>query len=414
MSYFAGLPAAHHRVPGRIAPLAITACTATSALGRGLKAHARALWEQRSGLRPNDFTCEPLPCWIGRVDGIEATTLPTALASLDSRNHRLAWLGLSEDGFADAAAAAIERHGADRVALVVGTSTASIGATEAAYANLEDGRFPAALDDPRLHAPHSLGLFLEAVLGSRGPCLTVSTACSSSAKIFAVGERLLRCGVADAVILGGVDSLCGSVLYGFASLELLSPEPCRPFAAERRGLSLGEAAGFALLERDGPSAAPRLLGYGESSDAYHMSSPHPEGLGARRAIEDALARAGLTADAVDYVNLHGTATAKNDAVEARVISALFGSSTRASSTKAWTGHCLGAAGILEAALSLIAIREGLVPGGLDVDAPDPACTPSFAFANESRALRVVLSNSFGFGGNNCTLIFAGGAAGGSA
>lgn len=391
-------------MPGRIPPLAITAHTATSALGRGRQAHAVALHSRRGGLRANDFTREPLACSIGRVDGLEDVVLPAGLGHLDSRNNRLAWLGLHADGFLDAARAAIERFDAGRVALVVGTSTASIGATEDAYAALVDGRFPPHLRESSLHTPHSLGLFLQALFGTRGPCLTVATACSSSAKIFAKAERLIRLGIVDAAILAGVDTLCGSVLYGFNSLELVSPEPCRPFDARRNGLSLGEAAGFALVERHGADA-PWLLGYGESSDAHHMSSPHPDGLGARLALADALARAGLSAADVDYINLHGTATPKNDAVEAALVGDVFPAATRAGSTKGWTGHTLGAAGIVEAVLTLLAMEHDLVPGTLNSDEPDPACGPQFAFDNETRAIRVAASNSFGFGGNNCTLVF---------
>lgn len=398
-------------MPSRIPPLVLTAYTATSALGRGREAHLSALRERRSGLRANDFTQGPLDCAIGRVDGVEDVALPAAYAEHDSRNNRLAWLGLGADGFLDAARACIERHGPGRVALVVGTSTASIGATEQAYRELDQGRFPSRLRTPMLHMPHSPGAFLEAALGTRGPCLTTATACSSSAKIFAKAERLLRLGVADAAVLAGVDTLCGSVLYGFNALELVAPEACRPFDAERRGLSLGEAAGFALLERDGDARAPRLLGYGESSDAWHMSTPHPEGLGARRALADALARAGLQPSEVDYVNLHGTATPKNDAVEAAVIADVFDASTRVSATKGWTGHTLGAAGIVESVLTLLAMEHDLVPGTLNSTTPDAACSASFAFANETREIRVALSNSFGFGGNNCTLAFGRGRTG---
>ncbi len=353
----------------------------------------------------NDFTATPLNCAIGRVDALETATLPDAFADYDCRNNRLAWLGIGADDFLDAARAAIERYGAGRVALVLGTSTASIGATEEAYRDLEDGRFPMRLRNPLLHTPHSLGVFLEAALGTRGPCITVATACSSSAKIFAQAERLLRAGVADAAILGGVDTLCGSVLFGFNALELVAPDPCRPFDVARRGISIGEAAGFALLERGGPATAPRLLGYGESSDAHHMSTPHPQGLGARLALGDALARAGLATTDIDYINLHGTATIKNDEVEAAMVSDLFRATTRASSTKGYTGHTLGAAGILESVLTLLAMEQGVVPGTLNSMKLDPLCGPQIALDNENRTIRVALSNSFGFGGNNCTLAF---------
>ena len=393
-------------MPSRIPPLAITACTATSALGHGLAAHAASLLARCGGLRRNDFTHEPLDCAIGRVDGLEQTPVPAAHAALDCRNNRLAWLGLQGDGFLEAARAAIDRHGAARVALLVGTSTASIGATEDAYRALEQERFPGPLGDPSLHTPHSLGLFLEAVLGTRGPCLTVATACSSSAKIFAEGERLVRLGIVDAAILAGVDTLCGSVLYGFNALELVSPAPCRPFDVARSGISIGEGAGFALLERGARADAPCLLGHGESSDAHHMSTPHPEGLGARRALADALARAGLAPQDIDYINLHGTATRKNDEVEAALLGDLFPPTTRASSTKGWTGHTLGAAGIVEAVLALLALERGFIPGTLNTDTPEPACAAQLALANEARAPRIALSNSFGFGGNNCSLVFA--------
>lgn len=395
-------------MPMLMTPLAVTAYTATSALGRGLEAHLDALQHARRGLRPNDFGETPLPCWIGRVDAVENTALPAALASWDCRNNQLAWLGLNQDGFLDRVLAARARYGASRIALLLGTSTASIGATEEAYCRLDaDGGFPDDMLRPAIHAPHSLASFVAAALGLEGPCLTVSTACSSSAKVFANAERMIRLGIIDAAVVGGVDTLCGSVLYGFNALELVSPEPCRPFGAARDGISIGEAAGFALLERaDAAPDAPQLLGYGEASDAHHMSTPHPEGLGAELALNDALARAGLKAVQVDYINLHGTASQKNDEVEAALVNRTFPRTTRASSTKGYTGHTLGAAGIVEATVALLAIEHGLIPGNLGGESPDPACGDSFAWHNEQRRVDVALSNSFGFGGNNACLAFA--------
>lgn len=396
-------------MPTRIAPLSIARFTATSALGDGTAAHAHALRNDRGGLRGNDFTRVALTCAIGRVAGLEDEPLPAGFEGFDCRNNRLAWRGLLADGFLDAARERIERYGADRIALIVGTSTSSIGATEEGYRTLEDGRLPARLRHPALHTPHSLGLFLEAALGTRGPCLTVATACSSSAKIFAKAERLIRAGLADAAIVAGVDTLCDSVLFGFNALELVAPEPCRPFDAARAGISIGEAAGFALLERaDADADSPRLIGYGESSDAHHMSTPHPQGLGARLALADALARAGLSVGDIDYVNLHGTATIKNDEVEAALMTDLFPATTRASSTKGFTGHTLGAAGILEAVITLLAMQHSFVPATLNSRTADPACGPQLALAREERAIRFALSNSFGFGGSNCTLAFAAG------
>src|SRR5690606_29271800 len=255
--------------------------------------------------------------------------------------------------------AAVERHGAGRVALVLGTSTSSIGATEEAYARLEGGAFPDDLQRPGVHTPHSIGRFVQEATGLRGPCVTVATACSSSAKVFAQAARLIAAGQADAALVGGVDTLCGSVLYGFNSLGLVSSRPCRPFDARRDGLSLGEAGGFAILERAAPGEGGlQLRGWGESSDAHHMSAPHPEGLGARIAMADALARAGLRPQDIDYLNLHGTATPANDTAEALAVAALFPGTLHASSTKGWTGHTLGAAGIVESVFALLALEHG--------------------------------------------------------
>ncbi|HEX6397964.1 MAG TPA: beta-ketoacyl synthase N-terminal-like domain-containing protein, partial [Steroidobacteraceae bacterium] len=232
----------------------------------------------------------------------------------------------------------------------------------------------------------------------------VATACSSSAKAYAQGARLIELGIADAAVVGGVDSLCGSVLFGFNSLALVSPEPCRPFDAQRAGISIGEAAAFALLEREG--RGPRLAGYGESSDAHHMSTPHPSGRGARIAMEDALRRGGLEPAAIDYINLHGTASLKNDEIEAQAISDMFSARTHASSTKGWTGHTLGAAGALEAVVTLLSLESGLMPGNLNTRALDAACGPQVRLANAAGHVRHALSNSFGFGGSNCVLLFA--------
>jgi 3-oxoacyl-[acyl-carrier-protein] synthase-1 len=399
-------------VSHRIAPLAITACTVTCAAGRGRDALARALQSRVSGLRENDFSDWPLPCWVGRVAGLEDSPLPPAWTHWESRNHRLAWMALNEDGFRERALAAIEHYGASRVALILGTSTSSVGETERAYRELgADGRFAPSQRARHVHETHALGAFVQQALGLEGPCLTIATACSSSAKVFASAQRLIRAGVVDAAIVGGADTLCGSVVYGFNALELVSREPCRPFDAARSGLSLGEAAGFALLENiQVDKSAPRLVGYGESADAHHMSAPHPQGLGAERAMREALARAGVAAGEVDYINLHGTASRQNDAVEAMLVARLFPPTVHASSTKGWTGHTLGAAGIVEAAVALLAIERGFAPGTLNARNLDPACGPQIRVDNARRDVRLALSNSFGFGGNNCCLAFAAGTA----
>jgi 3-oxoacyl-[acyl-carrier-protein] synthase-1 len=390
--------------PATAAPV-ITHYTTTCAVGAGREALRLALRERRSGLRRNDFgEGERLDTWIGRVAGVEQVELPEALRRWDCRNNQLAWLGLAQDGFLDTVAAARERYGSARIAIVIGTSTASIGATEEAYARLTpEGSFPPDLARSIVHTPHSLGDFLQHALALDGPCVTVATACSSSAKVFAQAARLIAAGFADAAVVGGVDTLCGSVLYGFNALELVSQQACRPFDVQRNGLSLGEAAGFALLETQG--RGPRLLGFGESSDAHHMSSPHPEGLGARLAMEGALRRARLAPAEIDYINLHGTATPKNDEIEAGAIARLFPATTLASSTKGWTGHTLGAAGIIESAIALLALETGEVPGILGSSELDPACGPQIQLQNTQRECRYVMNNSFGFGGNNCSLLF---------
>jgi 3-oxoacyl-[acyl-carrier-protein] synthase-1 len=395
-------------MPQPIAPTRITAFTATSAVGVGVAAMQAAVEAERGGLRPNEFGPSPLATWVGQVDGLDRP-LPASLERWDCRNNRLAWLALQADGFCDAVAAARRRVGSSRVAVILGTSTSSIGATEDAYRLLDaDGRFPVALRSTLVHTPHSLANFVQDALVLDGPCLTVSTACSSSAKAFAVAERMLRLGLVDAAVVGGADSLCGSVLFGFNALQLVSPEPCRPFDRRRDGINLGEAAGFALLER-GPGPL-QLIGHGESSDAHHMSSPHPEGRGAERALDDALARAGIDASAVDHINLHGTASAKNDEVEAALVARRFGARTHAASTKGFTGHALGSAGIVEAVFALLALETGLMPGTLNCAEPDPACGPQIRTRPARADVRIALSHSFGFGGTNCVLAFSRGAA----
>lgn len=398
--------------PAPITPVAVTACTVTCAAGIGLDALAGALAANRSALQPNTFGEPPLAGFSGRVEGLEGVALPPAHAAFDCRVTRLAWLGLQADGFASLVAAARSVHGAARIGLVLGTSASTIGASEAAYRALDaDGGFPAALRHEGLNTPHALAAFAQRVLALEGPCLTVSTACSSSAKAFAVGERWLRLGLCDAVVVGGVEALSNSLLYGFRSLGLVSAQPCRPFAAERAGISIGEAAAWALLQRGaGPS---QLVGYGESNDAHHMSSPHPQGLGAEAALDDALARAGLDADAIDFVNLHGTASAQNDEVEAALVARRYATHVHACATKGLTGHTMGAAGALEAAICLLALERGLAAGSAGTGQADPAFGERFGqqlrLAPTRRRPRRAASHSFGFGGNNAVLVFGAGA-----
>lgn len=368
---------------------------------------------QRGGLAPCAFDTVDLPTFVGAVAGVDAVALPDELAAFDCRNNRLALLGLMQDGFVEAVAAASRKYGAQRIGVFIGTSTSGILQTELAYRRLDPatGAFPPDFSYRTTHNTFSVADFTRHVLALAGPAVVVSSACSSSAKVFASARRMMAAGLIDAAVVGGVDSLCLTTLYGFNSLGLTSTRACRPFDVERDGISIGEAAAFALLEPLPDPLAPLsddavlLLGIGESSDAHHMSSPHPEGLGARMAMQEALATAGLDAADIDYINLHGTATPSNDAAETRAAAALFGPVTPCSSTKGATGHTLGAAGGLEAVICALALQHGLLPAGLNTQQLDPALPLNYLLHNREQVVRRVLSNSFGFGGTNCSLIF---------
>ena len=390
-------------------PLLLSAYTATTCLGQGVDALRAALREGRSGLAPCAFETVRLDTWIGEVPAVDAVRLPETLADYDCRNNRLTLLGLEADDFADRVRAAIARHGRDRVGVFLGTSTAGILQTELAYRRRDPqtGELPADFIYRTTHNSFSLAEFTRAYFGLEGIAMAISTACSSSAKVFAAAARQLALGSIDAAVVGGVDTLCLTTLYGFASLELTSPQPCRPYDAARDGISVGEGAAFALLERAEHAAAGDvlLLGAGESSDAYHMSSPHPEGRGARQAMEAALRSANLAVDAIDYINLHGTSTPANDAAEGKAVAALFGDRVPCSSTKGATGHTLGAAGAVEAVICALALQDGLLPGSPGTRTVDPQIPLNYRVDRKDAAPRIALSNSFGFGGSNCSLIF---------
>ena len=393
-------------------PLLLRHFTATSCIGRGLQATLESLRARRSGLKRCDFETVTLDTHIGEVPGVDAVRLPAALQRFDCRNNRLAQLGIAADGFVDAVAACAGRWGRRRVGVFLGTSTSGMLDTEIAYRRRdpETGALPATFDYAGTHNSYSLAAFAREVLGLEGPSAVVSSACSSSAKVFGSARRMIAAGLIDAAVVGGVDSLCLTTLYGFHSLQLVSREPCKPFDVARDGISIGEAAAFALLERPPESLdadAILLLGVGESSDAYHMSSPHPEGRGARAAMLQALAGAGLTPQDVDYINLHGTGTPSNDSAEGNAVAAVFADRTpavAASSTKGATGHTLGAAGALEAVICALALRHGLLPGSAHTQHVDPALGFEYLCSNRQRPIARALSNSFGFGGSNCALI----------
>ncbi len=390
-------------------PLFLKDFTATSSIGRGREELFASLLGERCGLKACNFESVDLDTQIGEVAGVNAAQLPAALKRFDCRNNRLAELALCQDDFIRAVGETASRRGRSRVGVFIGTSTSGILETELAYRARDgaSGALPANFDYSATHNSFSVADYLRRRLQLEGPAVTVSCACASSAKVFGSARRMIEADLIDAAVVGGVDSLCLTTLYGFHSLQLCSSAPCRPFDIARDGISIGEAAAFALLERvpDGvASDAVLLLGVGESSDAYHMSAPHPEGQGARAAMQAALAAAGLAPDAIDYINLHGTGTPSNDRAESRAVTSVFGPTTPCSSTKGATGHTLGAAGALEAVISALALRHGLMPGGVTTAHVDPTLTAHYIKEIRRAPVARVLSNSFGFGGANCSLI----------
>lgn len=341
---------------------------------------------------------------LGRVRAAlpDLAGLPIAL-----RGHNNAMLDVALAQIAPAVAQVIQRYGAERVAVIIGTSTSGIGETEPALRALQEhGRWP----DGFAYGQQEMGSaasFVRHRSGAAGPSWTMSTACSSSAKALASAARLLRAGVVDAVIAGGADSLCRFTVAGFSALESIAASRCLPFSRHRAGINIGEGAALFLLTRD--PGQVQLAGWGESSDAHHMSAPEPSGAGAIAALREALQRAGWAAEDVDYINLHGTATRHNDAMESRAVAEVLGSNVAASSTKPLTGHALGASGGIEAALCWIALAQNpqhLLPphwwdGEADPELPMLALvTPGQTAA---RPLQRMLSSSFAFGGSNAVL-----------
>jgi 3-oxoacyl-[acyl-carrier-protein] synthase-1 len=376
----------------------------------GNAASLATLQARRSGLQHCDFETVSIDTYIGRVPGVDAQSLPAALARFDCRNNRLAELALRQDGFLEAIFSAVAEYGARRIGVFIGTSTAGILQTELAYRRRDpaSGALPAEYEYGPTHNAFSVADYIRRRFHLEGPAVALSSACASSAKAFASAQRMLEAGLIDAALVGGTDSLCLTTLYGFHSLQLSSAQPCRPFDAARDGISIGEAAAFAMLTRapaDVQAGDMLLLGAGESSDAYHMSAPHPEGLGAKLAMQTALKSASLDAGEIDYINLHGTGTPSNDRAESQAVTSVFGPTTPCSSTKGATGHTLGAAGALEAVISVLCIRNGFMPGGVGTHHIDPMLTAHYIRENRRAPLARVLSNSFGFGGTNCSLIF---------
>jgi 3-oxoacyl-[acyl-carrier-protein] synthase-1 len=390
-----------------VQPLFLNRYAIASSAGIGLDSMAQALGAMRSGLAPCTFETVKLDTFTGQIPDGLLEPVRADLAKFDCRNNRVAQLCLRQDGFERAVMAARERYGSARIGVFIGTSTSGIHETELAYRRRDaNSALPADFRYATTHNTFSVAWFLQSYFGLTGPSMAISTACSSSAKAFGNAARMIAAGLCDAAVVGGVDSLCLTTLYGFSSLGLLSAVGCRPFDVDRDGISIGEGAGLVLLEKKADAGAVpiALLGVGESSDAYHMSTPHPEGLGARMAMEQALTSAGLQPAAVDYINLHGTGTRSNDATEDKAVCAVFGNATPCSSTKGWTGHTLGACGAIEAIVCALAIERGFMPGSVNTGTLDPTVGLRYLLDNRSEPVDIAMSNAFGFGGTNCSLV----------
>ncbi|MET0889992.1 MAG: beta-ketoacyl-[acyl-carrier-protein] synthase family protein [Stenotrophomonas maltophilia] len=362
---------------------------------------------QPGGLRDNDAILPGRTLALGEVHAPlpDLAELPVALRG---RNNSLLDAALGQ--IREAVAAAVARFGAERVAVIIGTSTSGIGESESALRSYHrDGTWPADFH----YAQQEMGTaarFVRERIGSTGPAWTISTACSSSAKALMSAARLLQAGAVDAVVAGGADSMCRFTVAGFSALESVSASRCNPFSVNRSGINIGEGAALFLMTREpGPV---RLAGWGESSDAHHMSAPDPQARGAIDAMQQALDRAGLAAAQIDYVNLHGTATGHNDAMESQAVAAVLGTQVPASSTKPLTGHTLGASGAIEAALCWMTLADNpdqqLPTHWWDGQADDalPALALVAPGTCAAQPLQHVLSHSFAFGGSNAVLALA--------
>jgi 3-oxoacyl-[acyl-carrier-protein] synthase-1 len=384
----------------RLLPLPVTGYSVLSALGASRAEHLQALAAGRSGLVPPD---PPLPfeTAVGAVRA-DLPELPAELAPWSTRLARMAQHLLAD--LEEPLAKARGRWRPERIGVLLGTSTAGAETTERAYrAFLAEGAFPDAYDFMRQHTYGAVLHVVQQLTGARGPAWMISTACTSSAKPLASAWRLIRAGLLDAAIVGGIDTLCTMTLHGFQALQALDRRPCRPFASDRAGISIGEGGALALVERSG-EARVLIEGVGETSDAHHISAPHPEGQGASAAMLEAIEQAGCEPHDVDHINAHGTGTKLNDAAEATAIATVFGSQVPVVSTKGFTGHTLGAAGAIEFVFAACAIEEGWIPPSVHADPLDPALRIHVPTALTRGRFRRVLSNSLAFGGNNVSVL----------
>jgi 3-oxoacyl-[acyl-carrier-protein] synthase-1 len=387
----------------------LNACGIICALGNGAGQVKARLYAGQTGVAMTKQWSQGRELPLGRVTD-ELPPVAHLTVQHRSRNNALALAALAQ--IRPAVDAAVARYGADRVGVVIGTSTSGIGETEHA---IRRHTLSGALPPDFHYGSQEMGspaAMMALELGLAGPAYVHSSACSSSAKAMASAARLIKMGLCDAVLTGGVDSLCAFTVAGFAALESVSAAQCNPMSMNRNGINIGEGAALFLMTADADSAAPvALLGWGESSDGHHMSAPDPSGAGARLAMTQALERAGVGAAQVDYINMHGTATPQNDAMESRVIESLFGLEVPVSSTKPFTGHTLGAAAAIEAALCWLAMQDDNPQGRLPPHLWDGAADPALPALNLvlrgaalGRPLRLALSSSFAFGGSNAALL----------
>jgi 3-oxoacyl-[acyl-carrier-protein] synthase-1 len=393
------------QIPGtQLLPVFLNAAGIICSLGSGLDevvANLFASTAETAFLKPSDrfSTGQPLP--LGIIDRPLATV---SMVGEDSRNNRVLTTALEPllPGIESLKA----RFGGHRIAVVIGTSTSGISDAETAMKYYRaNGGFPQdyAYGKQEISSPSR---YLANWLGLQGPAFSVSSACTSGAKALASAARLLRLEVCDAVIAGGVDTLCRMTIEGFSSLAVTTTSICNPFSINRNGINIGEGAGIFLISREqGPV---RLVGVGEISDAHHISAPHPEGLGAESAMRQALSHAGMRPEQIDYLNFHGTATEQNDKMEAMAVHRVFGSELACSSTKPLTGHTLAAAGAIEAVFCWLALQrsDGRLPPHRWDGSYDPALPVlnNIALTTLGRRMKTAMSNSFAFGGNNASLL----------
>jgi 3-oxoacyl-[acyl-carrier-protein] synthase-1 len=343
-------------------------------------------------------TSAPLPLALVKET---LASIPLNDQKWQSRNNQMAWT--AAQSILPDIHDLISQFGKDRIGVIIGTSTSGIGDNESDMRiNAQLGELP----DSYHYGKQEMGAtaaFLSEALGVCGPIFGISTACSSGAKALASARRLIRSGICDVVIAGGVDTLCKLTVQGFSSLEAISEQQCNPFSVNRKGINIGEAAALFIVSKE--TSDIELAGVGESSDAHHISAPDPSGQGAISCMTAALRDAKLSPDEIDYINLHGTATELNDQMEAKAVASVFGHDSPCSSTKPFTGHTLGAAGALEAAICWLALKEGFIPKHLWDGAQDNSLPEiGLSHGEQDCTLYHALSNSFAFGGNNISLI----------